>query len=225
MTVVDETPPSVQIAIPGSGEALQDGITFQAAASDNCGVINSVFFFIREPNSSSGTPIGCENLDGSLNSATGKWEYNFNTTSLPDGYYVLLAKAIDNSGNEGWSEAVPSSIRNWAVLEMLPSTENDKAGRTMPVKFSLRIVGEVDPAMPFVYNEQLDIRIYNSSKPTSILQSSLFGDSSTDYRIDMGSEHYITNFKTDKKPAEYTVEIWRPSNNFLVGGFTFATTK
>ena len=82
-----------------------------------------------------------------------------------------------------------------------------------------------EPAMPFVYNEQLEIRIYEGSQPGTTLQSSLFGDTSTDYRINSDTELYITNFKTDKKPAEYVVEIWRSSKNFLVDSFSFETTR
>ena len=77
--------------------------------------------------------------------------------------------------------------------------------------------------MPFVYNEELEIRIYNQTNPNHILQSSFYGDHSKDYRINNDTEHYITNFKTSKKPAVYIVEIWRISNNFLVGWFTFET--
>jgi hypothetical protein len=93
----------------------------------------------------------------------------------------------------------------------------------MPVKFALRIAPEVDSTMPFVYNEELEIRIYNQKKPSQILQAAFFGDTSKDYRISIDSEHYITNFKTSKKPAVYIVEIWRTSNNFLVGSFSFET--
>ena len=95
----------------------------------------------------------------------------------------------------------------------------------MPVKFSLRIAEAVDPEQPFVYNEELEIRISKASDPDNILQTSVFGDSSKDYRIDSAVDKYITNFKTAKKTAEYLVEIWRPSNDFLVGSFTFETVK
>ena len=196
----------------------------KATASDLSGV-DKVYFSIREPNSGNGVPIGKENLAGTFNGTTGKWELNFNTTQLPDGYYVVLAKAVDTYGNEGWSEVVPFSIRNWAIITMLPSTPNSKAGRTMPVKFSLRIAKSVDPAMPFVYNDELEIRIYDKAKPSVILQRSVFGSGSTNYRIDTVVKMYMTNFKTGTKPATYVVEIWRPAKNFMVGSFTFATTK
>jgi len=95
----------------------------------------------------------------------------------------------------------------------------------MPVKFSLRIAKSVDAAMPFVYNDKLEIRIYDKAKPSVILQRSVFGSGSTNYRIDMIAKMYQTNFKTGTKPATYVVEIWRPAKNFKVGNFTFATTK
>jgi hypothetical protein len=36
------------------------------------------------------------------------------------------------------------SILNWAILEMLPNTQNSKASRTMPVIFSLRVAAAVN---------------------------------------------------------------------------------
>jgi hypothetical protein len=106
---------------------------------------------------------------------------------------VILAKAIDIYGNEGWAQVNAFSIRNWAVITMLPSTPNNKAGRTMPIKFSLRIAKSVDPAQPFVYNEDLEIRIYDARNPGTILQRSVFGDRATDYRI--VNMQYITIFR------------------------------
>ena len=94
-----------------------------------------------------------------------------------------------------------------------------------PVKFTLRIAASVDPAMPFVYNEDLEIRIYNVILPGTILQRSVYGEKSTDYRIDLFLQQYQTNFQTSKTPATCLVEIWRPSKNFMVGSFTFKTVK
>lgn len=216
--------PNVKITLPGANDAVQDGVTFTADANDADGIA-AVSFYIREPNDGNGVPIGQEDLAATFNPATGKWECAFDTTVLPDGYYVVLAKAVDVYGNEGWSEVVPFSIRNWAIIPMLPSTPNSKAGRTMPVKFSIRIAQSVDPAMPFVYNDELEIRIYDKAKPSVILQRSVFGSGSRDYRIDMVAKMYITNFKTGTKPATYVVEIWRPTKNFEVGSFTFKTVK
>jgi uncharacterized repeat protein (TIGR01451 family) len=224
ITVADTTPPVVNIVSPQPNVALQDGVTFAAEASDLSG-IDKVYFYVREPNGGNGTPIGYEDLTATFNPTTGKWEYSFDTTILQDGYYVILAKAVDTYDNEGWSQIVPVSIRNWAVIKLLPSTPNNKAGRTMPIKFSLRIDASVDPAQPFVYNEDLEIRIYDAKAPATILQRSVFGTGSKDYRIDMAGQLYITNFQTSKTPATYVVEIWRKNKNFMVGSFNFSTTK
>jgi len=221
ITVLDNIPPQISVTVPQSGSAVQDIITLTAEASDAGGVAR-VYFYIREAQNPDDS-IGYEDLAATYNSSSDQWEYPFDTTQLPDGYYIILAMAVDNSDNEGWSEVVAYSIRNWSVIELLPASENNKAGRTMPVKFSLRIAESVDPEMPFVYNESLEIRIYDQAEPGTILQSSFFGTQSTDFRI--GGGHYITNFKTKKQPAVYVVEIWRTSNNFEVGSFTFETVK
>jgi len=71
-------------------------------------------------------------------------------------------------------------------------------GRTpIPVKFSLRLPASVDPAMPFLHNEDLEIRIYkctNGCNTKLLLQTSVYGSGATDYRIN--GELYILNFKT-----------------------------
>ena len=94
----------------------------------------------------------------------------------------------------------------------------------MPIKFTLMVSEAVDPSQPFVYNDDLMIKIYDTNDPNNILQTSVFGDKSTDYRIDELQALYITNFKTSKIPEEYTVDICR-SHDFLVGSFTFETVK
>lgn len=216
-------PPVVSMVSPPSGAALQDGVTFVASVTDESGVA-SVTFSIREDDGNTGIPIGFEDLVPAYNSTTGVANLTFDTLQLPDGHYLVIVSAEDIDGNST-TIVVPYSIRNWAVVELLPSSAEYRSGRTMPVKFSLRIAAAVDPEMSFVYKEELEIRIYKSSDPGNILQTSLFGDTFTDYRIDSLAELYITNFKTAKEPAEYTVEIWRTSKNFLIGSFTFETKR
>lgn len=152
ITVEDTTLPATQIISPVLNQALQDGVILTADASDFCGVAE-VYFYVREADDGTGIPIGYEDLQGTYNGSF--WEYNFetNTPLTPDGYYVILTKAVDANGNEAWSDPAPISIRNWAVIELLPNTANNKAGRTMPVKFALRIAEAVDFAQPFVYNQ------------------------------------------------------------------------
>ena len=73
--------------------------------------------------------------------------------------------------------------------------------------------------------KELEIRIYDISDLDTILQASVYGGTSTGCRINSVSELYVTNFKTKRTPAQYQMEIWRTSNNFLVGSFNFSTVK
>ncbi len=218
---LDNTAPEIVVSNPPAAWALQDGVAFMGSIVDSGSGVSSMCFSIREANGGDGIPIGFEDLPVTYNPSTGEWSFSFDTLLVLDGYYVLHIEAEDNLGNEN-STIVPYSIRNWAVVELLPSSEDNKAGRTMPVKFALRVAAEVDPNQPFVYNEDLRIDIFDTANPDSILQESYYGDSARDYRI--SSVLYVTNFKTIKRtPKEYTVAIYRET--FDVGSFTFETVK
>jgi hypothetical protein len=221
---IDTTGPTVGASVPLSSYAVQGGIKFGVNLADALSGPSGAMLSLREADGASGREIGYENLAAVYNSTSGNWELaqRFDTTQLPDGFYVLVATGKDVAGNEK-TEIIPFSVRNWAVLELLPSTENNKAGRTIPVKFSLCVVQEVDPAQPFVYSEELTIRIYEARQPTPVLQSSTFGSGATDYRINAAPQTYITNFQTLRKPMQYTVEILRDA--LLIGRFGFPTSK
>lgn len=219
---LDKKAPLLEILNPYPDDALQDGVTFVINVRDLTGV-DWVNISIREPYGIDGIMIDPAFEDipatyiGDYN-----WQLTFDTTLLPDGYYLLFVETSD-SFNFYSSDTVEFSIRNWAVLELLPATTKNKAGRTMPVKFSLRVAEAVDEDMPFVWNEELDIFIYDKSNPGEILQHSKFGDTSVDYRISSENELYITNFKTLKTAAVYVVEIWR--KEMKIGFFEFETYK
>jgi len=194
--------------------ALQDGFTFEIEALDATGV-SSVTLSIRELNGPVVAQIPVEYI------GENKWKAlnSFDTTTLSDGYYELVVDASDAFGFSR-TEIFDFSIRNWAVLVLLPSTESNKAGRTMPIKFSLRVAEAVDTSMPFVVNQELDIFITDTST-NEILQHSTFGDSSKDYRINELTELYITNFKTHKDPTTYLVSVYK--RQFFIDEFTFVT--
>ncbi len=219
--ILDNSGPLVVVENPPGGWALQDGVTFIIAAIDASGT-SSMNLSIREADGGEGTPVGFEDLPATYNPVTGKWTLFFDTLQLPDGYYIVMVKAEDNLGHTSLI-TVAYSIRNWAVLELLPASETNKAGRTMPVKFALRVAASVDPDQPFVYNEDLTIEIFATEDPSNILQTSTFGDTARDYRINTVSELYITNFRTLRTPMQYAVTIYR--GIFLIGSFEFSTTK
>jgi len=227
VTVVDTIAPEITMLNPPSGWALQDGVTFKARAADAGAGVDYMTFSIREDDGASGWIIGSgeyENMAASYDAVNDWWSLVLDTLELPDGYYVVIVKATDKAdpANTG-SITVPYSIRNWAVIELLPASQNNKAGRTMPVKFSLRVATSVDPSQPFVYNEELAIKIFATSNPSKILQTSTFGDTARDYRINTWSELYITNFQTLKTPMQYAVDVCR--DIFSIGSFTFRTVK
>lgn len=212
MVILDNTPPVVT-ETNYEGLALQDEVTLEISAWD-LSEVSSVTLSIR---CVQGDIVS--SMSATL-SPDGKWEADFDTTLHHDGFYFAEVTLTDVLGNTG-ATILPFSIRNWACIELLPASESNKAGRTMPVKFSLRVKETVDPAQPFVYNEDLTIIIYED--PENILQESTYGNTARDYRINSVTELYITNFKTLKNPTTYTVEIQR--KGMQIGSFTFETVK
>jgi len=67
------------------------------------------------------------------------------------------------------------------------------------------------------------IVIHETDAPDVVLHEATFGDGSRDYRISDVDEHYITNFKTQRQPTEYTVRIMR--GDFEIGSFSFVTVR
>ena len=216
---LDNTAPSLTIETPAENDALQDGVTFKVSAWD-LSAVASITFSIQCPQGNTISPE-FQSMAATLG-ADGKWSLYFDTRKLPDGFYLFAANGTDVLGNWG-TTTVQFSIRNWATIELLPASETNKAGRTMPVKFSIRVKASVDPAQPFIYNEELTIKIYRKGYPGTILQTSKYGTGSTNYRIDPVGEKYITNFKTLSTPATYVVEIYR--KGILLGSFEFKTVK
>ena len=129
-------------------------------------------YSIRESNDGNGLIIdpSFENIPADM--VDDRWQLIFDTTILPDGYYTIIVNASDIYGNEGY-EMVEFSIRNWAVVELLPFTENHKAGRTVPVKFSLKITEFVEPetqnSLSLVFNGMLSSSI-KSAKAIGIIK-------------------------------------------------------
>ncbi|MBW6469107.1 MAG: hypothetical protein K0B85_08130 [Coriobacteriia bacterium] len=225
--VVDTTAPALSITVPDAGDALQDGVTLGAHASDLSGVAG-VWLTLRADDGGAGEPVGCENMPAALAAGTladGTWTLPFDTSALTDGAYTLSARALDAYGNEARTQALAFTVRNWALVELLPASARYQPGRTVPIKFSVRVCEAVDASTPFVYNEELEVRIYDARWPSTPLQVSRFGPKAKDYRIDVADELYITNFTTAKQPSSYLVEVWRPSGGLLVGSFGFVTSK
>jgi hypothetical protein len=219
--VDDTTPPNVSVTVPAADQTIQDDVVMVADATDDS-PIAGVTFTIREVPLDDGV-VGMEQLPGTPRPGTDEWELLLDSTQLLDGCYTVVATAIDELGNERTSDAVRFSIRNWSMSSMLPMSASYNAGRTIPIKFEVRVDAAIDPATPFVLNEELVVHVYETSNAEELLQESFYGDASRDYRVNAESEHYITNFKTSKTPMQYTVEIRRLANDHIIGSFEFET--
>ena len=86
---VDNTPPSVSIVSPLSGEILNGTVVVEAYASDPSGIETAEF------------KVGAATTTMTFDSATGTWNGNLNTTALPDGTTTVNLTATDKAGNIG----------------------------------------------------------------------------------------------------------------------------
>ena len=112
ITVVtpDTTAPTVSITSPAAGSTVAGVTTIIASATDD-GTVTRVEFFVD------GTSIGADE-----NGADG-WSVDWDTTGDVDGWYVLTAKATDDSNNTGESDGVGVLVDNIpTVLEIVRPT-------------------------------------------------------------------------------------------------------
>jgi hypothetical protein len=213
---VDNNGPTIVLESPSPGSALQNTVHLKVEAVDPSGV-QEVHLTIRS-GTTPNTPMGYEEIDLDYNPASMRWERTLNTVPLDDGSYNFVLCAVDQVGNTN-IETIQFTVRNGEIATLLPKSENYRAGRTVPIKFTLNIDPDVDLDTPFVYNEELVIKIISNGV---LVHESKYGETSQDYRIE-APVHYITNFKTDKKPKEYAVEIL--NQGIVISSFTIQTTR
>jgi hypothetical protein len=220
--VLDNSVPSMRI-VPSYEIALQDAVDFEISAHDIGSGIDSTSAKLSimhvTSNGMQSTPF--TDLQPTYDSTSKTWKLSFDTRQLPDGYYAVQLRSEDHIGNSV-TDLIQYGIFNIYTSNMLPSTENSKAGRTIPVKFTLRVAASIDPTQPFIYNQELTISIYAANNG-ALLQKSIFGTNSMDYRINTLDKFYITNFQTSKTPAQYIVKIYR--GPYVLASFGFATQK
>lgn len=217
--IIDITAPQVTVVTPAANTALRGEVRLRAEAVDDNGVA-SVSFYVRAPGGPAGIPIGHEDIPAVYDAAQDRYVTGFDTAQLTDGDYVILARAVDIYGNKGFSRPVPVSVHNLQVIALLPKSKKYKAGRTMPIKFALRVHPDVEPRTPFVSSRELEVRIVPA---TGAAESRYYGTGAKAYRINARAGFYLTNYKTKKKPMTYTVEIRRKDSGFIMGSFSFKT--
>ena len=219
--------PAINIVSPGPGGTFK-GIGFKAEATDDRALASVEFFLqgvlIGADGSETLEDIGRNNLP-SAPTEDGYFTCDFDTTQVDDDYYVLTAKATDKNGNVRWSEPVRFSLRNWVLHPLYPGVRRYQAGRTIPVKFDLRIDPAVNAAEPFVHRDNLHIdALMLQGLEWAPMQTFLYGPGVEHYRI-APAEHYIANYDTGKVAGQYTFEIRRIRNDFLLGSFTVETDR
>jgi fibronectin type 3 domain-containing protein len=98
VTVIkDTTAPVVLLTAPGNNYTVSGIVAITASASDNA-VVSTVEFY------SNGTLLFASNI--------APYAFNWNTASVVNGSYTLMAKAYDNSGNSKQSANVSVTVNN-----------------------------------------------------------------------------------------------------------------
>ncbi|MDD2272133.1 MAG: Ig-like domain-containing protein [Desulfuromonadaceae bacterium] len=107
VTVVnDTTAPTVSVTAPANNATIGGTTTITASASDNVGVSKVEFY-------RSGVLLTATNVAPYL--------YSWNTTTIANGSYTLVAKAYDNSGNVAQSANVIVTVNNTVADTTAPS--------------------------------------------------------------------------------------------------------
>ncbi|UCB58099.1 MAG: PKD domain-containing protein [Thermoplasmatales archaeon] len=98
--------PHVKLIYPTGGETLKDIVTIKWSAHDvEDGDNLPIYFYLSDSNGDSWSPF-----DGNPYENTG--EYNWDTTLLPDGEYLLMVVAQDSNMNVGHETSDPFEIKN-----------------------------------------------------------------------------------------------------------------
>jgi chitinase len=95
VTIPESLPPEVSIVFPANNATVNGTVSVTADASDNVGVTKVEFY-----------------VNGILQETetSAPYVYSWNTSSLADGNYTLMAKAYDAAGNFGQSENVSLKV-------------------------------------------------------------------------------------------------------------------
>ncbi len=105
----DSTAPTVALTSPAGGATLSGTATIAASASDNVGVSKVEFY-------ANGTLLSASNI--------APYSYNWNTASITNGSYTLLARAYDSAGNVGQSSAITVTVNNQVADTTAPTVSS-----------------------------------------------------------------------------------------------------
>ena len=105
-SIDDNTPPSINIIYPQNGDTVFGSVEINAIASDDNDIETVDFYFDSDSiDSDNNSPYSCF------------WD----TTTIPDGEYLLKATASDFSGNENTDNDTTIFVNNSTVDSILPN--------------------------------------------------------------------------------------------------------
>jgi hypothetical protein len=116
LVIFDFTPPSVSITSPSDGISVNGTITISADATDEDSGINRVEFWQSDI-----VALPSVKIDEDI---TSPYSTSWDTTSVNDGTYYILAKAFNGNGNFSLSSYITIIVNNNPPVLHLPSDMN-----------------------------------------------------------------------------------------------------
>ncbi len=104
--VIDSSAPVVSLTAPANNASVSGTTTISANASDNVGVTKVEFY-------NNGALLYATNVS--------PFNYSWNTTSVANGSYSLVAKAYDNTGNQTQSGTILVTVNNPVADTVAPT--------------------------------------------------------------------------------------------------------
>jgi hypothetical protein len=134
---IDVVKPIVTLDLPVNNQVLSGKYTLKATATDNVGVTKVVFY------------RGTTNMG---NDTTSPYTYSWNTVNVPNGTYVLKAKAYDAAGNIGVSSTVTVTVNNPVPNNLAPivfaGNDNSASGLNFPATIPTFGATATDDGLP-----------------------------------------------------------------------------
>lgn len=202
-TTADGTPPTASITAPEEGAQLSGITPLTADATDDSGTVSKVEWYI---DSSPDVLIATD--------TSSPWDTTWDTTTVGDGSYALIAKAYDPTGNVGTSSSVNVTVENSPDPGCTPRTITQPASADAYVRedqtttnFGTSASLLVDAADPAPYHVESLVKFDISGIGTCVV---------TDTKLRL----YVTNETGDGPSVQKTASSWIESGT---GSVTWAT--
>jgi hypothetical protein len=214
-TLPDTTPPSVTITKPSADQAFAFctggtpvDIAFNAQDAES-GISQVAADVKGNPVSLSTAGLGTGSVD-----ASGTY------TAAAIGAYTVKAQATSEGGT---SDASANFSVNYAISWLPPLSigKTNKGGSTIPIKFTAR-----DGKGAFVHDASVKVEVFEVTSGGDVQAlNGLFGEGSTNLRIDDLAGQYTINFQTASGMHNYRVDVSfndADGNPFKQGSKTFS---